>query len=123
MKTYGRAEEYLIHFNIVLPPTSRSPYWFLSFIKVAGSIPDKFIEFFTWPNPSSRTMALRSTQPLTEMSTRNLHGRKGRPVRGADNLTANCEATVWKMWEPRRLIALWAFIACCRDSFTFTLPL
>jgi hypothetical protein len=25
-----------------------------------------------WPNPSGRTMALGSTQPLTEMSTRNL---------------------------------------------------
>jgi hypothetical protein len=30
--------------------------------------------FFDWPNPSSRTMALESAQPLTEMSTRNLHG-------------------------------------------------
>jgi hypothetical protein len=30
--------------------------------------------FFNWPNPSSRTMALGSTQPLTEMSTRNLPG-------------------------------------------------
>jgi hypothetical protein len=28
--------------------------------------------FFNWPNPSSRTMALGSTQLLTEMSTRNL---------------------------------------------------
>jgi hypothetical protein len=27
---------------------------------------------FNLPNPSSRTMALGSTQPLTEMSTRNL---------------------------------------------------
>jgi hypothetical protein len=32
-----------------------------------------------------------TTQPLTEMSTRNLSGGKGRPVRGADNLTAICE--------------------------------
>jgi hypothetical protein len=30
--------------------------------------------FFNLPNPSSRTMALGSTQPLTEMSTRNLPG-------------------------------------------------
>jgi hypothetical protein len=35
-------------------------------------------------------MVLRSTQPLTEMSTRNLPGGKGRPARGADNLTAIC---------------------------------
>jgi hypothetical protein len=31
--------------------------------------------FFNVSNPSSRTTALRSTQPLTEMSTRNLPGR------------------------------------------------
>jgi hypothetical protein len=51
-------------------------------------------------------MALGSTQPLTEMSTRNLPGGKGRPVRGADNLTAICEPIVYKMWEPRRLTTL-----------------
>jgi hypothetical protein len=39
-------------------------------------------------------MALRSTHPLTEMSTRNLPGDKWRPSRKADNLTAICEPTV-----------------------------
>jgi hypothetical protein len=38
--------------------------------------------FFNLPNPSSRTMALESTQPLTEMSTRNILGGKGQPARG-----------------------------------------
>jgi hypothetical protein len=33
-------------------------------------------------------MILGSTQPLTEMSTRNLPGGKGRTARKADNLTA-----------------------------------
>jgi hypothetical protein len=33
-------------------------------------------------------MALGSTQPLTEMSTRNLPEGKGRPARQANNLTA-----------------------------------
>jgi hypothetical protein len=33
-------------------------------------------------------MALRSTQPLTEMSTANIPGGKERPVRKADNLKA-----------------------------------
>jgi hypothetical protein len=51
-------------------------------------------DFFSLPNPSSRTMALRSTQPLTEMSTRNLPGGKGRPERKADNFTAICEPIV-----------------------------
>ena len=41
--------------------------------KVAGSIPDGVIGFFFHShNPSDRTMALRSIQPLTEMSTRNV---------------------------------------------------
>jgi hypothetical protein len=32
--------------------------------KVAGSIPDGVIGIFHWHNPSGRTMALGSTQPL-----------------------------------------------------------
>jgi len=40
--------------------------------KVAGSIPDVVIGIFHWHNPSDRTMALGSTQPLTEMSTRSI---------------------------------------------------
>jgi hypothetical protein len=39
-------------------------------------------------------MALESTQPLTEMSTRNIPGGKGRPARNADNRTAICEPNV-----------------------------
>jgi hypothetical protein len=62
--------------------------------KVAGSIPDEVNAFFNWPNPSSCTMALRSTQPLREMSTRNFPGGKGRPALKADNLTAICELIV-----------------------------
>jgi hypothetical protein len=41
--------------------------------KVMGSSPDE-VGFFNLPNPSSRTMALGSAQPLTEISTRNLPG-------------------------------------------------
>jgi hypothetical protein len=89
--------------------------------KVAGSNPDEVIVFFNWPNPSSRTMALGSTHPLTEMSTRNLPGSKGWSARRADNLIAICEPTVLMMWEPRPITHLWAFMACYRDSFTFFL--
>jgi len=39
---------------------------------VAGSIPDGVIGIFHWHNPSDRTMALGLSQPLTEMSTRNI---------------------------------------------------
>jgi hypothetical protein len=73
-----------------------------------GSIAVKIIVFFNLPSPSNRTMALGSTQPLTEISTRNLPRGKGRLARKADNLTAICEPIVYKMWEPRRLTTLWA---------------
>jgi hypothetical protein len=33
-----------------------------------GSIPDGVIGIFHWHNPSGRTVAVGSTQPLTEMS-------------------------------------------------------
>jgi hypothetical protein len=63
-------------------------------------------------------MALGLTQPLTEMSTTNLPVGKGGPARKAQNLTAICEPTVYKMWEPRRLTTLWASAALYRNSFT-----
>jgi hypothetical protein len=63
----------------------RSPVW----------VPDE-VNFFSLPNPSSRTMALGLTQPLTEMSTRNFPGRKKWPVRKADNLATIYEPNVWK---------------------------
>ena len=37
-----------------------------------GSIPDGVIAIFYQHNPSSHTIALRSTQCLTEMSTKNI---------------------------------------------------
>ena len=51
--------------------------------------------------PSDRSIALGSTQPLTEMSTSSISwgGGKKRPVRKADNLTTilgHCHV----IWEP-----------------------
>jgi hypothetical protein len=83
-----------------------------------GLIPDDVIGFFNLPNPSSHTVALGSTQPLIKLSTRNLPGGKGWPMRKADNLTAICDPIVYKIWERRHLITLWASMACYRDSFT-----
>jgi hypothetical protein len=64
----------------------------------AGRSRDRVLMRWILPNPSSRTMALGSTQPLTEMSTTNLLGGKGRPVRKAYNLIAilNCTASYSK---------------------------
>jgi hypothetical protein len=57
-------------------------------------IPMTSFRYFNWPNASSRTIALWSTQPLTEMSTRNLLGGKAQPLRKADSLTDICEPVV-----------------------------
>jgi hypothetical protein len=62
--------------------------------KVACSIPHEVIGFFNLANPCSRTVALGSTQLLTEMSARNLHGGTGQQARKADDLTAICEPIV-----------------------------
>jgi hypothetical protein len=39
-------------------------------------------------------MAMGSSQPITEMSTKNLPGGEKRPARRADNLVAVCEPNV-----------------------------
>jgi hypothetical protein len=65
--------------------------------------PMKSVDFSIYLN-----VALWSTQPLTEMSTRNLPRGKGRLSLKVDNLTDICEPIVYKMWEPRRLSTLWA---------------
>jgi hypothetical protein len=56
-----------------------------------GSSPDE-VDIFNLPNPSSRTMALGSTQSLTEMSTRNLPGDKRLPSSppSASRLSRKC---------------------------------
>jgi hypothetical protein len=43
--------------------------------KVAGSIPEGVMGSFHWHNPSGLTMPLGLTQPLTQMSTRNISWR------------------------------------------------
>jgi hypothetical protein len=60
-------------------------------------------------------MALCSTQPLIEMSTRNLPGSKWRPARKADDLIAICEPVIYKnvgastSHKPMGLHGLWHY--------------
>jgi hypothetical protein len=63
-------------------------------LKVEGSINNEATKFFNRPNPSSYTVALRSTQPLTEISTMDLSNGKGYLVHKVNNITATCEPTV-----------------------------
>ena len=87
--------------------------------KVVCSIPDDFNGIFYCHNPSGRTMALGSTQPLTEISTRNNSwwGKGGRCVQ----LTtlpppfADCLETL----EPQPPGTLTSCPNLYRDSFIF----
>jgi hypothetical protein len=54
------------------------------------------VNFFNLPSLSSQTMALGLTQPLTEMSARQLPEGKKRPARRGDNLAAIYEPNVGK---------------------------
>jgi hypothetical protein len=52
-------------------------------------------------------------------SNRNMFlGRRARPVRRTDNLTAICEPTIWTMWDSQHITAPKAPMACYGDSFT-----
>jgi hypothetical protein len=64
-------------------------------------------------------MALGSTQPLTEMSTRNVPYGNKRPEGKAGNLTTICEPIVQKMWEPQALSTLMASTVCKANILTF----
>jgi hypothetical protein len=67
-------------------------------------------------------MALGLTQPLTEMSTTKYFWRdrdRERQARKADNLTAICGPTVWKMYDNQHPIILQASTQCYGDIFTF----
>jgi hypothetical protein len=86
--------------------------------EVASFIPSEVIGFFSWPNSFSRSMALGSTQPLTEMSTRDLLGVKcGRSIR----LTTSLLFVSQLSWKCVSLYVslLWASAPCYRDNFTF----
>jgi hypothetical protein len=65
-------------------------------------------------------MALVSTEPLTEMSTRNFPGSKRRPDRRADNLAAIYEPNICKLWEPQPLTTLRATTACTEIALPLT---
>jgi hypothetical protein len=83
--------------------------------KVAGSIPYGVIGIFRWPNPSSCTMALWSTQPLTEMSTLNVSRVVRKPMRRADDLTTFMCRLSWNVGAS----TTWSCRGLCRDCFAF----
>jgi hypothetical protein len=85
----------MLHYNINISLLwgTRQRGWlkhYAALWEVAGSIPYMVKNLIKWTNPSNSTMTLGSTQPIIEMSARNLPGVKARPEREDDNLTAIC---------------------------------
>ena len=87
---------------------------------LAGSIPDGFIGIFQWHNPSGRTMALGSTQPLTEMRTRCISWGKGCRCVRLTTLPPSC-AIFMKSGNLNFLEPSGPLQACKQDCLTFTL--
>jgi hypothetical protein len=67
---------------------------------IVHRITDGVIEIFHWHNPFGRTLAIGSTQPLTEKSATNISwgGKAGRCV-GLTTLPPSC-ADCLEIWEP-----------------------
>jgi hypothetical protein len=63
-------------------------------------------------------VSVHSTQPLTEMSTRNIFCGKRRPMRRADNITTFM-CRLLEIWEPQPPETVRACPGLYRDCFTF----
>ena len=85
--------------------------------KFAGLIPEGAFEIFHWLNSFGRTLAVSSSQAVTEMRTRR-GGVKAAGALGWKPYHLHV-SIVWKFWEPQPLGAL---RACNGITFTATIP-
>jgi hypothetical protein len=74
--------------------------------------PFAFINFFKLSNPSSRTMALASTEIIRNKCQESSWRCKVRPARKTKNFTADCLDNL----GPRHLINLRASTVCYKDN-------
>jgi len=69
--------------------------------KTAGFIPSGVAGIFHWHNPYGRTMALGSTEPLTEMSTWNISWRWGGGGKGGGGVGLTTPSMCRLFWNLR----------------------
>jgi hypothetical protein len=101
----------LIYTNIVFHYISAGMWWLRHWGKnwnVVGSFPDGVFKIFHWHNHSGRNMALGSTRPLTEMSTRNISWGKGGRCMELTILLPSCADCLENLeasnsWSPKDL--------------------
>ena len=77
-------------------------------------------EIFDWLHHSGRTNAMGSSQPLAEISTKDLPWRVWAAGDWGSQRCHFLVPTVWKFWEPQPPGALGAYLGLYRDSFTFS---
>jgi len=87
--------------------------------KVAGSIPGGVIGIFHWLNPSIRPVSLGSTQPLTEMSTRNISWGWRRSVCRTEKLSIFLCVLSWNLETSTCRNSSGRVIGTHTDFFTF----
>jgi hypothetical protein len=111
------------HVDIVFPskPSSYKRHYATS-RKVASSIPDEVIGFFSlYLNLAAALLPWDWFSLWQKWVPGIFLAGKAWPPRKRDNLTAICEPVVQKMWDPWRLTTLLASTACYRGSFIFYL--
>jgi len=120
LERHVRTQTYT-HFNRIRHATRPSARTRLSTSRnIVGSIPDGVIWTFHWHNPPCRTMTLGSTQPLTEISNRNISwGVKGGRCLELTVLPPLC-ADRFEIWERETPGTLWICNTPYRDCFTFS---
>ena len=100
---YHLRTERLEYYGLSRASRTRWRIWLRHFAtsrKVACSIPDGVIGIFYWLNPSGPNMAVGSTQPLTEMSARNISWQLKWPFL----ITFVCRL-YWNLWASEPLEA------------------
>jgi hypothetical protein len=86
---------------------------------VAGSRPDNINDFLFLILSPALGLGVDSASNRNEYQKQKkmFLGSRARPAPKADKLTTICELIVQTMWDLRRLITLYASMACYRDSF------